>query len=356
VSDTSPAEPTTPAENPKAAARNRLDARRVLAFVTGRWFVKTVFLALFVISCVQLFRFAAWIQGASATQVHRPESPAGLLPIGHFMSLFAWLRGGGWDALLPAGPVIILAAFATSLFFRRGFCGWICPVGTVWEGFSAAGRRIFGRNFRLPGWLDMTGRVLKFVLGAAFVGLLVTLPLSVAVNFRTLPFMWVADLKILNIMIQPVYLLIVLIVGVVSALIGPVWCRYACPLGGLYAAAGALSPASVTRDEDTCIQCGKCEKVCHAFCRPNAVRTVRNTECDGCMTCVKNCPVDGCLEAKALGKARIAPWVWPLLVVGLWLAIWGVAKVTGNWDTRVPLDGFRAAIGTQVSGTLSRPQ
>ncbi len=58
---------------------------------------------------------------------------------------------------LPAGLVIIIAAFATSLLFRRGFCGWICPVGTVWEAFAALGRRIFGRNFQLPRWARYRG-------------------------------------------------------------------------------------------------------------------------------------------------------------------------------------------------------
>ena len=72
--------------------------------------------------------------------------------------------------------------------------------------------------------------------------------------------------------------------------------------------------------------------------------TVRAPECDGCMDCVKVCPVDGCLEARAAGRVRIAPWVWPLLVVGLWLGIYAVAKLTGNWDTTIPDEVFRQVI------------
>jgi hypothetical protein len=51
---------------------------------------------------------------------------------------------------------------------------------------------------------------------------------------------------------------------------------------------------------------------------------------------VKVCPVEGCLEAKAFSRVRLAPWAWPLLVVGLWLGIWALAKVTGNWDSSLP--------------------
>ncbi len=74
------------------------------------------------------------------------------------------------------------------------------------------------------------------------------------------------------------------------------------------------------------------------------------------MDCVKVCPVDGCLEAKLVGRVRIAPWVWPLLVVGLWLAIYGVAKVSGNWDSTVPTDAFKATINSGILEQSSMPQ
>jgi polyferredoxin len=191
----------------------------------------------------------------------------------------------------------------------------------------------------------------RFVLAGLVVMALMSVSIAEAVGFRTLPYMWVADLKILGLMLDPVYILVVLLVGVVSALIGPLWCRYLCPVGGMYCAVATLSPCSVVRDEETCIQCGKCSKSCHAFCHPERTRVVRDTECDGCMDCVKECPVDGCLQAKVAGRATIAPWVWPVLVVGLWLAIYGVAAVTGNWKSPIPPDQFRAAV---QSGILER--
>jgi len=319
---------------------------RVRDIVTGRWFVKGAFFAFFVYSVVQLFRFAAWARG-TGPYVSRPEAPAGILPIGHFTSFFGWVRGGGWDTLLPSGLVIILGALALSLLLKRGFCGWICPVGTVWEAFSALGRKLLGRNYVLPKWLDIAGRAFRYVLAAAFMGvLLILVPVAEATSFREIPYMWVADLKILGMMLDPLYLLVILLVGVVSMVIGPLWCRYLCPLGGLYSAIGIASPCTIERDAETCIHCRKCSKVCHAFVEPEKTERVWAAECDGCMDCVKVCPVEGCLEAKAFSRARIAPWVWPVLVVGLWLAIWAGAKVTGNWDTRIPDQAFQQVINS----------
>ena len=56
----------------------------------------------FVFSVVQLLAFERWARGVGP-YVKRPEAVAGILPIGHFTSFFAWVRGGGWDVLLPAG-------------------------------------------------------------------------------------------------------------------------------------------------------------------------------------------------------------------------------------------------------------
>jgi polyferredoxin len=319
---------------------------RARDFVTSRWFVKGAFFAFFVFACLQLFRFAAWARGMGP-YTDRPEAPAGILPIGHFTSFFGWVRGGGWDEMLPAGLVIILGALATSLLFKRGFCGWICPVGTLWEGFSALGRKIVGRNYPLPKFLDMPGRAFRYLLAALFMGVLLLLvPVSEAVAFRQLPYMWVADLKILGMMVEPLYIVVALLVGVLSMLIGPLWCRYLCPLGGLYSFVGLASPCVVERDADKCTHCSKCSAVCHAFLKPEQTHRVSEVECDGCMDCVHACPVDGCLEAKAFSRVRIAPWMWPVLVVGLWLAIWGVAKITGNWDSPIPDEAFRQVINS----------
>ncbi|MEI8240519.1 MAG: 4Fe-4S binding protein [Actinomycetota bacterium] len=325
---------------------------RVRDLLTSRWFIKTAFFLYFVFACVQLMRFAAWTRGLGP-YVARPESPAGLLPVGHFTSFFALVRGGGWDVLLPAGLVIIIGALAVSLLLKRGFCGWICPLGTFWDAFALAGQKIMGRNVRVPKWLDYTGRGFRYLLTALIVfALLVMVPVSQAVDFRSFPYMWVADIKTISMMIRPTYLLVVLFAGILSFLFGPVWCRYLCPVGGVYSVVGELSPCKVRRNDDACTHCLRCDNVCHAFVAVEKSKVVNDTECDGCMECVKICPADDCLEATVLGRTTIAPWVWPLLVVGLWLAIWAAAYATGNWKSPIPPDQFRAAV---QSGVLDRP-
>jgi polyferredoxin len=163
--------------------------------------------------------------------------------------------------------------------------------------------------------------------------------------------MWVADLKIVAGMGSATFLIVVAITFLSSMLLGPVWCRWLCPLGALYSVFGMASPATVHRDEETCIHCSACNESCPAFLDVEHTKSVRAPECDGCMECVKACPVEGCLQARAFGRLRIAPWAWPLLVVGAWLGIYAVAKLTGNWDTAIPDEAFRQIIN---SGLLER--
>lgn len=66
------------------------------------------------------------------------------------------------------------------------------------------------------------------------------------------------------------------------------------------------------------------------------------------MECVRACPAPGALEARVGGQWRIPAWVWPLLVVGVWLLIYGVAKLTHNWDTTIPSSVFKQVIDSGV--------
>lgn len=320
--------------------------RRIRDIVTSRMVVRWAFLAFFLFAVRRLLGFLAWARG-TGPYVHRPEAVAGLLPVGHFTSFFAWVKGGGWDTLLPAGLVIIIGAITLSLLFKRGFCGWICPLGTVWESAALLGRKLLGgRNIRVPRWLDIAGRGLRYLIAAAALAFLVMVPLAEAVSFRQLPYMWIADLKIITGFANPVFIVVFLLAFVLSILFGPVWCRWLCPLGGWYSVLGMASPCAVQRAEESCIHCSACTKSCHAFVDVEHSNRVITPECDGCMDCVKACPVPECLEAKAFGRVRIAPWAWAALVVGTWLVIWGFAKFTGRWDTTIPDEQFKSAINS----------
>lgn len=361
-------------ETPRVRRYRRKKPGIVQRVVGNRWFVKGSFFLLFVIACVQLLAFArrmsslapsvltdqnrlfdaiGWMQmgadpttSASLPPVDRPEVVAGILPVGHYTSFFAWLKGGGWDTILPAGLVIIIAALLLSVFFKRGFCGWICPVGTLWEACGAVGRKLFGRNIALPKWLDIVFRVLRYAITFMFFFWLASVSIQEATGFRTLPYMFIADIKIITSFMKPQFIAAFLVAGVLTLFFSSFWCRYLCPLGGLYGGISVFSPATIVRDDELCIDCGKCTQACHAFIDVDRQYDVRSPECDGCMDCVHACPVKGAVEMRVLRRWTVPAWIWPVLVAFIWLSVIAFAKLSGNWDTTVPESTFAFAVAT----------
>lgn len=68
------------------------------------------------------------------------------------------------------------------------------------------------------------------------------------------------------------------------------FCKYLCPLGAIY---GLMNRASLYRmhyDEEKCVGCGKCARVCKMCVNP--AQTPNSPECIRCGECTNACPVD----------------------------------------------------------------
>ncbi len=332
--------------------------RRPFRKPTLRMLVRSAFLAYFVYLCTRLWAFALWALGRSSVHVARPEAVAGIIPVGAYTSLFAWLKTGTFDAVVPAGVVIVLAALLLSVTLKRGFCGWICPVGSVFEAAAGLGRffrrrasgapRWLGRNLPVPASADRALRGFRYALAAAALLLVALVPPAAALEFQKLPYYAAADVKILSYFVSPPLwwaALGVALLGASSAF-GNVWCRYLCPLGGLYGALGSASACTVVRDPGPCMDCKACAKACHAGVRVDRATSVRAAECDGCMDCVLACPKRGALTPRVLGRLSMPWWLWPLAVVGAWFAVYAAALATGHWNSPMPEAYFAAAIRT----------
>lgn len=305
--------------------------------LVARPVVRTLFLLFFMKLGWDLWGFYLWATG-QGPHVVRPDGFAGIIPVGAFMSFFLWLKTGIFDEVQPAGIVIIIGALLTSLLFKRGFCGWICPVGGFWQLVASLGSRLLGRSRRAPRRLDLVLRSLRYVLSAAIFCILATVSVQEALSFQQLPYYAVSDIKILSLLmrITPPYLVVAAGVTALCLFFGNVWCRYLCPLGALYGAAGSCSAGVVRRDVRRCIGCGACARVCHAGIPVDSAISVRDAECDGCQDCVRACPAPGALTNRLLGRLTIPHWLWPVLVVGVWLVVYGAALLLGFWRTGLP--------------------
>src|ERR1051325_286033 len=150
---------TAPAVRPRKKLLKRAGPDRSQAL---RRAFQLAFLALNVWIGVEFYLFVRYYEtGGRSLWAARPPGVEGWLPIASLMNLKVLLATGQAPRLHPAGMFLLSAFLAMSWLFRKSFCSWLCPVGTISEYLWRLGRQTFGRNFTLPRKLDLALRSLK---------------------------------------------------------------------------------------------------------------------------------------------------------------------------------------------------
>src|SRR5579864_8680764 len=229
--------------------------------------VQLVFFALNVWIATQFYLFVRYYEtGGRSIWAPRPPGVEGWLPIASLMNLKVWLLTGQVPPVHPAGMFLLVAFLAISWLLRKSFCGWLCPIGTLSEWLWQLGRRTFGRTWRLPKWLDIPLRGIKYLLLGLFLYAVGSMPVAGIRAFLEGPYGLVADVKMLNFFRFLTFggALTLAFLLIASIFVQNVWCRYLCPYGALMGLAALASPMRIRRDATKCIDCAKCAKACPA--------------------------------------------------------------------------------------------
>ena len=314
-----------------------------LSTLTIRNAVQGAFLLLCAWIGVEFALFMQWAQsGGQLASVPRPPGAEGFLPISALLSLKFWLISGRIHGAHPAGLFIFIAILAIGLLFKKAFCSWLCPVGTLSEALWRVGRKLFGRNLAPPRWLDIPLRALKYLLLAFFVLALWRMDGPMLEGFLDSPFNALADARMYLFFahLSGFALGVILLLAGLSLVVQNVWCRYLCPYGALLGLLSLASPLRITRTKATCIDCQGCTRACPARIQVHLAGRVGSDECTACYRCVEACPVKDTLVMKApIGKA-VPGWCFGALVVGVFVAVTGLAMLTGHWRSEVPAQDY----------------
>ena len=322
----------------------------------SQFFRSTVQLA-FVLLCiwigVEFHLFMQWgISAGTKAYVERPPGVEGFLPISALMGMLHWIYSGTLNTIHPAGTIILVAIIAVSIVLKKGFCSWLCPVGTLSESLWMLGQKLFKRNITVWKWLDYPLRSLKYLLLLFFVYSIAAMSVDELTLFINSPYNKVADIKmyLFFAQISQFALWTVIILMLLSVVIKNFWCRYLCPYGALLGIAGLLSPLRITRTKETCIDCELCTKVCPSNIKVHTVNQVWSDECTSCLRCVEECPVKETLVMRArlnvlggqVGKnsPAVSNWVMGTLLVGVFLAMTGLGMLTGHWQNSVSKEEY----------------
>ncbi|GJQ21032.1 MAG: (Fe-S)-binding protein [Bacteroidia bacterium] len=307
-------------------------------------FLRSTIQFTFILLCLwigyEFHLFVKWgMSHGSEPFVTRPPGVEGFLPISALMSLSYWIQTGIVNNIHPASIFIFLAIVGVSILLKKAFCSWLCPIGTLSEALWLFGQRVFGKNVRVPRWLDYPLRSLKYLLLLYFVYSIVTMDVFSLRRFIYSPYNKVADIKMYlffaDISTFALWTILMLMFG--SVIIKNFWCRYLCPYGALLGFLSFLSPFKITRNKSTCIDCELCTKACPSSINVHRAGRVWSDECMSCLQCVEACPVKNTLVMSASRRtARPVPsWVFGALVAGLFVGITGLAMLSGYWQNGI---------------------
>lgn len=311
-------------------------------------FLRSTVQLAFVLLCIwigiEFYFFMQWGLSAGSEQfIERPPGVEGFLPISALMSMKYWMEGGVINTIHPAAMFILLAIIGTSVALKKSFCSWLCPVGTLSEALWMFGLKIFGKNLNVPRWMDYPLRSLKYALLFYFVWSIWNMDVTALAAFIYSPYNKVADIKMYLFFaeITQFALWTIIILMMLSVFIKNFWCRFLCPYGGLLGIFGWLSPLKITRNKSTCIDCELCTKACPANIKVHTAGRVWSDECMSCLACVQVCPVKDTLDMRVSQRSRpVPPWVLGTLVAGVFVAVTGLAMLTGHWQNDISKEEY----------------
>lgn len=219
----------------------------------------------------------------------------GACPIGSLQAVIGSIK---YKASFYVGGIIALFG----VIFGRFICGWLCAFGMIEDLLY----RIPVPKLTIPKKVDAVLRYLKYVILVVFVLLL---PSLLTNEFGiSAPYFceWICPVGTLEGGIPLVLLkeslrstigflfywkfAILIALLLFSMFVYRPFCKYLCPLGGIYGLFNKVSILRLRLDKESCVGCNKCGSICPMQVEPNKIPDSK--ECIRCGKCTSVCPTD----------------------------------------------------------------
>ncbi len=235
-----------------------------------------------------------------ADDLHAKEFVAAelFLVIDPLVSLSTAIASRSWVWSLTSAAIILVVC----IVIPRGFCGYLCPLGTLIDLFDWSLTRHVTR-FRVAsdGWWVhikyylLSGTLIAAVFGVLVSGFVAAIPVitrgmlmlgepvqsGMTRGWHLVPEMHAGHFVSIGMFAA------VLCLGFLQPRF---WCKYVCPSGAVFSL-GNLFRVSERKVESSCINCNKCVEIC-PFDAIKPDFTTRTTDCTLCQTCGGVCPTD----------------------------------------------------------------
>ena len=236
------------------------------------------------------------------------------------------------EVLFVFGLVLILVI---SLIFGRVYCSFLCPLGTLQDMVIALSRKIGfckKHTFRKPNnWLRYSILILTFIavaLGSmsllnfldpySLTGRMITQIIEPIVNgiynagislLKYFNFyLFSKNTAFLPFSVVAVTLAFLILIVIMSARAGRLYCNTVCPVGAVLGLISRASFLKFTLDHNNCNECVRCVKVCKGGCIDAQNKAIDQSRCVGCFNCLAACPQSVVSYRPSWSKAEDSTW------------------------------------------------
>ena len=171
--------------------------------------------------------------------------------------------------------------FWTVLAVGVFFCGWVCPFGTVQEWIGWIAKKCKLPRFKMPRKIQKYLQFSRYTFFALMF-------LGISFSFLNARFYFQDNL--VHNMLSWTSGITLAIFLIISLFFDRPFCNYFCMKGAADGLMSIIRPISIKRDNQICVHCHLCDKICPMNVLVENITFVRHPNCINCMKCLSICP------------------------------------------------------------------
>lgn len=181
-----------------------------------------------------------------------------------------------------------LTIFGISFLVGAYYCGWICAFGSIQSFIRELGKKYIKKDLVVPKKYN------KILLCFRYLTLFISLGYFITLMDGRKTFLNIIGGK----SISYIAIAIMVVMLILSLFMDRPFCKYFCPEGARYGIVGLSRIFTITRNNETCINCTLCDKNCPMAIEVSTTTSMSNPHCVSCGECINKCPIKGTLSLK----------------------------------------------------------